>query len=154
MKRAIKAKVALPQNIGRHSQDIDASLPGTHTKELYDTLNEKEAATPAQFRTDMARINNYLHRIGVSDTDRCDCGAATETVAHFLLLCARRNHLRAHLLQQLERRIGDISFCLRGRSKNLELDPSPWKPNMNAVRATIRYAIATGRMLVDEQVSP
>jgi hypothetical protein len=63
-------------------------------------------------------------------------------------------HLRAHLLQQLETRIGDVSFCLGGRSKNRELDPSPWKPNMNAVRATIRYAMATRRLLADEQVSP
>ena len=153
MKRAIKAKVALPKDVGKHSQEVDAALPGKHTKEIYDTLNKKEAGTLAQLRTGMARINDYLHRIGVSDTDQCDCGAAKETVKHFLLLCARWDHLRAHLLQQLETRIGDISFCLGGRSKNLELDPSPWKPNMNAVRATIRYAILTGRLLADEQVS-
>jgi len=153
MKRAIKAKVALPKDIGKHSQEVDAALPGKHTKEIYDTLNKKEAGTLAQLRTGMARINGYLYRIGVSDTDHCDCGAAKETVKHFLFLCARWDHLRARLLQQLKTRIGDISFCLGGRSKNLELDPSPWKPNMNAVRATIRYAILTGRLLADEQVS-
>ena len=98
---------------------------------VYDKLNKKEAATLAQLRMGMARINGYLHRIGVSETDRCDCGAAKETVKHFLLLCTRWDHLRAHLLQHLEMRIGDISFCLGGRSKNQELDPSPWKPNMN-----------------------
>lgn len=65
----------------------------------------------------------------------------------------RRDHLRAHLLQHVETMIGHISFCLGGRSKNAELDPSAWKLNMNAVRATVRYAIATGRLLTDEEVS-
>jgi hypothetical protein len=154
IRRRINASVALPEGIGKHSKEVDAALPGKHTKAIYDTLNKKEAGTLAQLRTGMARINGYLHRIGASDTDQCDCGAAKETVKHFLFLCARWDHLRAHLLQQLETRIGDISFCLGGRSKNVELDPSPWRPNMNAVRATIRYAILTGRLLADEQVSP
>lgn len=153
VRRETTADRALPNHIGKHSQDVDAALPGKHTKEIYDTLNKKEAGILAQLRTGMVRLNGYLHRIGVSDTDRCACGAAKETVKHFLFLCARWDHLRTELLQQLGTRIGDISFCLGGRSKNLELDPSPWKPNMNAVRATIRYAIATGRLLADEQVS-
>ena len=153
LKREIKAKVTLPPDVGKHSRDVDAALPGKHTKEIYDTLSKKEAGILAQLRTGMARVNGYLHRIGVSDTDQCDCGVAKETVKHFLFLCARWDHLRARLLQQLGTRIGDLSFCLGGRSKNLELDPSPWKPNMNVVRATIRYAIATGRLLADEQVS-
>jgi hypothetical protein len=51
-------------------------------------------------------------------------------------------------------RIGDISFCLGGRSKNRELDASPWKPDMNAVRAAIRYAMATERLLANQQLQP
>lgn len=154
MRRGVKTKEALPGGVGKHSKDVDAALPGKHTKAIYDTLNKKEAGTLAQLRTGMARINGYLHQIGVSDTDRCDCGAAKEMVKHFLFHCARWDHLRAHLLQQLGTRVGDISFCLGGRSKNRELDPSPWKPNMNAVRAAIQYAMATKRLLADEQVSP
>ena len=65
-----------------------------------------------------------------------------------LKLHADQTQPRPHL----ETRIGDIS--LGGRSKNLDLDPLPWKPNINVVRATIRYAIATGRLLADEQVLP
>lgn len=124
MKRGIEAKVKPLKDIGKHSQDVDASLPGKHTKELYDILNKKEAGILAQLRTGMARINGYLHGIGVSDTDQCECGAAKESVKHFLFLCARWDRLRAHLLQHVETRIGDISFCLGGRSKSLELDPS------------------------------
>ena len=153
LKQGIQDSVTLPQDIGKYSRDVDSALPGKHTKEIYDTLSKKEAGILAQLRTGMARLNGYLHRIGVSDTEQCDCGAAKETVKHFLFRCARWDHLRARLLQQLGTRIGDISFCLGGRSQNLELDPSPWKPNMNAVRATIRYAMDTGRLLADEQVS-
>ena len=144
--------MTLPRDIGKHSRDVDSALPGKHIKVIYDTFSKKEASILAQLRTGMARLNGYPHRIGSSDTDQCDCAAAKETVKHFLFLCARWDHLRAPLLQQLGARIGDISFGLGGRSKNLELDPSPWKPNINAVRATIRYAMATGRLLADEQV--
>jgi hypothetical protein len=149
----IEAKVKPLKDISKHSQDVDTALLGKHTKELYNTLNKKEAGILAQLRTGMARINGYLHRIGACDTDQCECGAAKESVKHFLFLCARWDHLRADLLQHVQTRIGDISFCLGGRSKSLELDPSPWEPNLNAVRATIRYAMATGRLLADEQVS-
>jgi hypothetical protein len=154
MRLRIKANEALPEGIGKHSKDVDAALPGKHTKAIYDTLNKKEAGTLSQLRTGMARINSYLHQIGASGTDQCDCGTAKETVKHFLFLCARWDHLRAHLLQQVGTRIGDISFCLGGRSKNMEMDPLPWEPNMNAVRAAIRYAIATARLLAEEQAPP
>jgi hypothetical protein len=154
MRLRIRAEGALPEGIGKHSKEVDAALPGKHTKVIYDTLNKKEAGILAQLRTGMARINSYLYRIGASGTDQCDCGTAKETVKHFLFLCTQWDHLRAHLLQQVGMRIGDISFCLGGRSKNIELDPSPWKPNMNAVRATIRYTMATERLLAEEQAPP
>ena len=154
MRRRIEANVALPEGVGKHSKDIDAAFPGKHTKAIYDTLNKREAGTLAQLRTGMARINTYLHRIEASDTDQCGCGTAKETVKHFLFLCARWDHLRARLLQQIGPRIGDISFCLGGRSKIRELDPSPWKPDLDAVRVTIRYAMATERLLADEQLPP
>ena len=67
MRRLIKINVALPEGIGKHSQDVDGALLGKHTKVIYDTLN-KEAGTLAQLRTGMARLNGYLHRIEVSDT--------------------------------------------------------------------------------------
>ena len=125
MKRGIKAKGALPEGVRRYSKGLDAALPSKHTKVIYDTLNKNEAGVLAQLRMGMASINAYLHRIGALETDQCDCGAGKETVKHFLFLCAYCDHLRAHLLQQIGQRIGDISFCLGGRSRNRELDPSP-----------------------------
>ena len=89
MKLRIKANGALPEGIGKHSKNVDAALLGKHTKAMYNTLKKKEASTLAQLRTGMARMNGYLHRIGASETDQCDCGTAKETVKHFLFLCAR-----------------------------------------------------------------
>ena len=147
----IHAKVPLPPGVGMHTQEVDAALPGQHTKSLYDALDKKEASILAQLRTGMARLNDYLHRIGVSDTEQCECGTGKETIKHFLFLCPRWGHLRTQLLQQVGARIGDLSFCLGGRSKNQALDPSPWKPAMKGVRAAVHYAIATKRLLNEQQ---
>jgi hypothetical protein len=108
MKLQIKANWVLPEGIGKRSKDVDAALPGKHTKVVYNTLKKKETGTLAQLRTGMARINSYLHRIGASETDQCNCGTAKGIVKHFLFLYARWDHLRVHLLQQVGSRIGDL----------------------------------------------
>jgi hypothetical protein len=74
----------LPENVGKHVKRVDAALPGRHTRQLYDRLSWKEATVLAQLRTGMARLNGYLYRINVADTDQCACGQARETVEHFL----------------------------------------------------------------------
>ena len=63
------ASKGLPENIGKHSKRVDAALPGKHTRQLYDRLPWKEASVLAQLRTGMARLNGYLHRINVAETD-------------------------------------------------------------------------------------
>ena len=73
-----------PENVGKHSKRVDAALPGKHTRQLYDRLSWKEASVLAQLRTGMARLNGYLYRIKVAETDQCGCGQARETVEHFL----------------------------------------------------------------------
>jgi hypothetical protein len=37
---------------------------------------------------------------------------------------------------------GDLSYFLGGKAKS---DPKDWTPDLSAVHATIKYAIATGR---------
>jgi hypothetical protein len=122
---------------------MDTALPGEHTRTLYNTLKRKEASVLAQLRTGMARLNRFLHRIGAVESEQCECGQATETIKHFLFRCARWTTHRAQLLQQTETRMGNLSFFLGGKAPS---DPEPWTLNTDAVRATIRYAIATGRL--------
>jgi hypothetical protein len=133
----------LPENVGRHAKRVDAALPGKHTRQLYDQLSWKEASVLAQLRTGMARLNGYLYRINVAQTDQCPCGQARETVEHFLFRCRKWTAHRTELLQCTHTHRGNISFFLGGKSPS---DDQNWTPNLEAVRASIRFAIATGRL--------
>jgi ribonuclease HI len=133
----------LPENVGKHVKRVDAALPGKHTRQLYDRLSWKEASVLAQLRTGMARLNGYLYRINVAQTDQCACGQARETVEHFLFRCQKWTTYRTVMLQCTNTHRGNISFFLGGKSPS---DNQNWTPNFEAVRASIRFAIATGRL--------
>jgi hypothetical protein len=91
----------------------------------------------------MARLNSYLHRIRAALTDQCACGKARETVDHFMFRCRQWNEHRAEMLQCTDIHRGNLPFFLGGKSPS---DDKNWSPNMQAVRATIRFAMATGRL--------
>ena len=133
----------LPEKVGKHSKRIDVALPGKHTRQLYDQLSWHEATVLAQLRTGMAQLNMYLHRINAALTDRCERGQARETVDHFLFRCRRWTSYRTEMMQCTNMHRGNISFYLGGKTAR---DDKNWTPNMDAVRATIRYAMATGRL--------
>ena len=105
----------------------------------------------AQLRTGMARLNGYLHRIGAAESDQCACGQATETVQHFLFRCTRWDAYRTQMLERTETRKGNLSFYLGGKAPS---DPERWAPNLDAVRATIRYAMASGRLDTELEPTP
>ncbi|CRG92890.1 hypothetical protein PISL3812_09965 [Talaromyces islandicus] len=134
---------ALPETVGKHSKRVDAALPGKHTRQLYDRLSWKEASVLAQLRTGMARLNGYLYRINAAQTDQCACGQARETVEHFLFRCRKWTTYRTEMLQCTNTHRGNMSFFLGGKSPS---DDQNWTPNLQAVRASIRFAIATGRL--------
>jgi ribonuclease HI len=138
----------LPQGVGKFSKAMDAALPGKHTRPLYDKLKRREACVLAQLRTGMAKLNGFLCRIGAAESDLCACGHARETVEHFLLRCIRWTALRDGMLQCTETRRGSLSFYLGGKAPS---DPKKWAPNMKAVRATIKYAMATRRLDLDDE---
>lgn len=133
----------LPEGIGKYSKAIDTALPGKHIKSLYDRLNRREARTLAQLRTGMSRLNSYLSRIGAAESDLCACGRASETVEHFLFRCTQWTAMREGMNQCTESKRGNLSFFLGGKSHS---DPDRWQPDMKAVHAAIKYAIATGRL--------
>jgi len=141
----------LPEGVGKFSKALDMALPGKHTRDLYDKLKRKEACILAQLRTGMARLNGFLNRIGVAESDICACGHASETVEHFLLRCARWTALREDMLQCSMTRRGSLSFYLGGKVPS---DSKHWSPDMKAVRATIKYALATGRLEPKEEERP
>ena len=133
----------VPEKVGNYSKRLDAALPGKHTRRLYDQLSRKESSVLAQLRTGMAQLNTYLHRIKACDTDQCECGQAAETVEHFLFRCRRWTAQRAEMLQCTQTGRGNMSLYLGGKAAT---DDTKWAPDMDAVRATIRFALATGRL--------
>lgn len=139
----VRAREQLPESVGRYSKRIDKALPGKHTRAIYDSLKREESDVLAQLRTGMVRLNSYLRRIGATDSDLCDCGQATETIEHFLFRCKNWTAQREILLECARTKIGNLSFFLGGKAAS---DDDRWEPDMQAVRATIRFAIATKRL--------
>ncbi len=137
------SRTSLPERVGRYSKRVDAALPGKHTRLLYDWLSRREAGVLAQLRTGMAKLNVYLYCIEAASLAKCACGQARETVDHFIFRCRRWDEYRTEMLQCTNTHRGNLSFYLGGKSPS---DSKNWSPNMQAVRATIRFAIATGRL--------
>ncbi|KAG7000436.1 Retrovirus-related Pol polyprotein from type-1 retrotransposable element R1 [Fusarium oxysporum f. sp. conglutinans] len=139
----LRTERKLPDGVGMHSRKVDSALPGKHTRLLYDQLSWKEASVLAQLRTGMARLNGYLYQIRAAPTDECPCRRAKETVEHFLFRCVKWTTQRKEMFQCTNEKRGNLPFHLGGKAAS---DGQEWTPNMDAVRATIRFAIATGRL--------
>jgi ribonuclease HI len=129
--------------VGKYSKAIDKALPGQHTRKLYDAVKRRESNVLAQLRTGMARINSYLHRIGAADTDMCDCGQVPETMEHFLFRCTKWDTQREGMRQVGQTKMGNLSFFVGGKAAS---DGPKWAPNLQAVRAAIRFALETKRL--------
>jgi hypothetical protein len=80
----------------------------------------------------MKRLNVYITRICVVESDRCACEQASETVEHFLFNLLRETH-REHLPKQTG---GSLSNYLREEET---YDKRNWKFVIEAVRTTIIY---------------
>jgi hypothetical protein len=139
----LRQQQRLPDRVGGYSKRIDRALPGKHTKALYDNLKRREADVLSQLRTGMARINSYLSKIGAAESDVCDCGQAAETMEHFLFRCTKWEAEREGMRQVGQDMMGNLSFFLGGKSTS---DGQKWAPNLQAVRATVKFATETGRL--------
>jgi hypothetical protein len=69
---------SLPKDIGKYSKELDAALPGKHTRMLYNNLKRDKAKTLVQLRTGMSQLNEYLHRIGARESVQYACGTGIE----------------------------------------------------------------------------
>lgn len=133
----------LPDEVGKYSKRIGTALPGKHTRRIYDALTAAQARVLAQLRTGMIRLNGYLWRIGAAPSNKCPCGQAVETADHFLFRCTRWTSQRVEMQQETGARTGSLSFHLGGKART---DADDWTPDMAAVQATIKHAIATARL--------
>lgn len=106
---------------------------------------------PFSFHCAVSRAaDRYLHAIGATDSDLCDCGQARETIDHFLFRCKKWAAKRGVLFECARSKIGNLSFFLGGKATS---DGDKWKPDMQAVRAAIKFAIETERLDRNQQPS-
>ena len=93
-----------------------SKYPGTVTGlELYGALQRKHVVWISRLRTGHCHLNEYLHRFNIIETPECECGAAKETVDHYLLNCELYDEER----DALRRRVGShemITSALLGDS--------------------------------------
>lgn len=132
---------------GEFTKRIDRALPGKHTRTLYDGLKRSEAAVLSQIRTGIARVNKYLAKIKAAESELCKHCQLVETIPHLLFTCSRWEHLRTNMRAVHGRRYGDLSYALGGyNDARRNGEPSKWKPDLKAVKATIEFVMETGRL--------
>ena len=138
----IMNKVIFSPRIGKAIKELDYALPGPHTKMIYDGLSKEDAKIIAQLRTGDAKLNMFLIRIKAVESATCACGAAPESIRHFLFSCPRWIGQRRELYTKYPGKEGNIRFFLGAKGPQ---DNYTWKPNVGAVRATVCYVKATKR---------
>jgi ribonuclease HI len=144
---------------GQYTWKMDQALPGKHTLRLYGALTSDQAATLIQARTRHCRLNRYLARIGLVESILRECERGEETIRHVILSCARWAEERKALWTVAKQRAGDVPFLLGGWGKKQDsqgqLVDGPkekWRPDLEVVKATIRFLEQTGRLDYRRQV--
>ena len=147
LKANIIKKVTLPPGVGKAIKELDRALPGPHIKMIYDNLTKDEAKVIAQLRTGDAKLNLFLARIKATESAICACGAAPESVRHFLFSCSRWIQQRRELYAKCPGKEGNVRFFLGAKGPQ---DDEMWTPNMSAIRATICFVDSTKRFEDEE----
>lgn len=124
---------------GRAFLSIDPGLPSPKYMAAIRSLSRRQAAVIFQLRTGHIPLNSHLHRISRAPARTCPaCGAAPETVHHFLLLCPAFANARARFLTGMGRRSRDLSALLG--------TPAAFRPLLMYVGATRRLAHTFGNV--------
>ena len=145
---------------GQYTWKMDQALPGKHTLQLYGSLTSDQASILIQARTGHCRLNQYLSRAGLRDDAKCGCGDNDETIKHVLLWCPRWADERRELRAVVGDRSGDISYLLGGWGSRKDIrtgqlldgPKEKWKPDLEVVKATIRFLEKTGRLTYQQEV--
>jgi hypothetical protein len=89
----------------------------------------------------------------------CECERGEETIRHVILSCARWAEERRELRIVAKERAGDVPFLLGGWGKKqdsqgqlIDGPKEKWRPDLEVVKATIRFLEQTGRLDYRRQV--
>ena len=86
-------------------------------------------------------------RIKAIESPTCQCGAAPESLRHFLFSCKRWTPQRREMYERWPGKEGNMRFFLGAKRPD---DTDTWKPDMEAIRTVIKYVRATARLDKDE----
>jgi hypothetical protein len=59
----------LLNGVGKYSKEMDTVLLGKYIRTLYNGFKQKEVSVLVQLRTGIVRLNGYLYRIRVVESD-------------------------------------------------------------------------------------
>ena len=121
------------QENARHLRKM-SKYPGTVTGlKLYGVLQRKHVVLISRLRTGHCHLNEYLHRFNIIEIPECECGAAKETVDHFLLNCELYDEER----DVLRRRVGSHGMTM-----------SALLGDSHIIKETVEYIEKTGRFML------
>jgi hypothetical protein len=141
------------QHIGVYTWQLDGALPGPHITAVYNALTAAEASILSQCRTGHSRLRSNLHRMKVSNTAGCECGATRETITHVIYECPLLQEDRQAAIEVIGHRWRDLSYILGGwnpwedpkTGQPVDGPKKKWKADLPAVKAVLHFLCKTGR---------
>jgi ribonuclease HI len=83
--------------------------PGKSTLEVYNGLHKAWSSVMVQMRTGRIGLSGFLAKIGIRDSNRCDCDEGIQTPQHILLECDHHVEIRGEMLRKIGKK---VSNCL------------------------------------------
>jgi hypothetical protein len=106
-----------------------------------------------QLRLGRSQLNEHLHKLGLSETKGCLCGAPSEDTMHYLLDCFLYENDRMELFDSLDgllekdprnyTRPEKMGILLRGERPEI---PGRYKVNTKIFKAIQKYIVKTNRL--------
>ena len=132
----------------RQSASIEAELLGLTS--IYSENKVKHTCESAfgeriisQLRTGYVRLNEYLHKCNLKDTDQCQCGSK-ESISHFLLDCpnyeTKREIMRKRLFDTCRIAHLDLNLLLDAKQDDEFTD---WRSNI--LTKLENFVVGTGQ---------
>jgi len=101
-----------------HFDKVDPDFPFNKFRKIQEDLSHSQSSLIIQLQTNHFSINAYLHKIGKSNTKRCEScyrvrsDKITETITHFLFECQSYNYERHNLDRILGARSRNLKAIL------------------------------------------
>ena len=113
----MKAKVAAP------TRPLLKALT-RKSRKLYLGLRKAHSSVLIQLRTDRIGLNQYLHKIGIAESQDCTCGEGVQSPKHIFLECRMLVRLRNEMWKKIEMNIKRTSLdfdCASPRTLDKQL---------------------------------